>query len=124
MWFKPVLDKEELHVTIYNFMYMIIQKCREFNLSLFTCFVDYTQAFDSVEHLWNVMREMGFLKKNRVANRSILQGTTICGQNRQTGLMLAKACVRAVLCHLCYFSVYTESIMREVKEEQSNSEYD
>ena len=42
---------------------------------------------------------------------------------QQTGLVLAKACDKAVLCHLSY-SVYTESIMREVEEEQSNSEYD
>ena len=52
MWFKPVLDKE-------------IQKCRELNQPLFTCFVDYINAFDSVEHqqLWTVMRGMGFPKK-------------------------------------------------------------
>ena len=66
---------------------MIIQKCREFNQPLFTCFdfVDYTKAFDSVEHqqLWTVMREMGFQKKNRVANRSSIRLTTICSQNRQ-----------------------------------------
>ncbi len=33
---------------------MIIQKYREFNQPLFTCFVDYTKAFDSVKHqqLW------------------------------------------------------------------------
>ena len=45
---------------------------------------------------------------------------------QQTGLVLAKACNRAVLCHLSYsgYMSYTESIMREVKEEQSNSEYD
>ena len=36
--------------------------------------------------------------------------------------MLAKACDRAVLCHLSY-SVYTKSVMRAVEEEQSNSEY-
>ena len=44
---------------------MIIQKYREFNQPLFTCFVDYTKAFDSVEHqqLWTVMREMGFPKR-------------------------------------------------------------
>ena len=44
---------------------MIIQKCREFNQPLVTCFVDYTTAFDSVEHqqLWNVMREWDFQKK-------------------------------------------------------------
>ncbi len=61
MWFKPVLDKE-------------IHKCRELNQPLFTCFVDYINAFDSVEHqqLWTVMRGMGFPKQNRVANRSII----------------------------------------------------
>ena len=36
--------------------------------------------------------------------------------------MLAKACDRAVLCHLSY-SVYTKSVMRTVEGEQSNSEY-
>ena len=41
---------------------------------------------------------------------------------QQTGLVLAKACDRAVLCHLSY-SVYTKSVMREVEEEQNNSEY-
>ena len=32
---------------------------------LFTCFVDYTKAFATVEHqqLWSVMREMGFPKR-------------------------------------------------------------
>ncbi len=42
---------------------------------------------------------------------------------QQTGLVLAKECDRAVLSHISY-SVYTDSIMREVEEEQSNSEYD
>ena len=44
---------------------MIIQKCCEFNQPLFTCFVNYTKAFDSVEHqqLSTVMREMGFPKR-------------------------------------------------------------
>ena len=43
---------------------MIIQKCRGFNQSLYTLFVDYTKAFDSVEQqqLWNVMRKMRFPK--------------------------------------------------------------
>ena len=43
---------------------------------------------------------------------------------QQTGLVLAKACDMAVLCHLNYSVYNTESIMREVGEEQTNSEYD
>ena len=70
---------------------MIIQKCREFNQPLFTCFVDYTKAFDSVEHqqIWTVMREMGF--PNRIV--SLIE---------QTGLVLTKKSDTTVLCHLSY----------------------
>ena len=41
---------------------MIIKKCREFNQPLFTCFVEYTKAFDSVEQqqLWAVIRKWDF----------------------------------------------------------------
>ena len=64
MWFKPVLHKEEVHVIIILNFIMIILKCSEFNQPLFTCFLDNTKYFDSVEHqqLWTVKREMGFPK--------------------------------------------------------------
>ena len=65
VWFKPVLYKEEVPTRAHIFnLRMIIQKCREFNQPLFTCFVDYTKAFDSVEHQqpWTVMKEMEFPK--------------------------------------------------------------
>ena len=54
---------------------MIIQKCCEFNQPLFTCFADYTKAFDSIEHqqLYGLLCGNGISKKNRVANRSIIQ---------------------------------------------------
>ena len=51
------------HDHIFN-LRMIIQKCREFNQPLFTCFVDYTKAFDSVDRqqVGTVMREIVFPK--------------------------------------------------------------
>jgi len=41
---------------------MIIQKCREFNVDLYICFIDYSKAFHCVSHskLWEIMRDMGF----------------------------------------------------------------
>ena len=94
---------------------MIIQKCREFYQPLFTCFVDYTKAVDRVEHqqLWTVMREMGFQKtescrksKHYTVNNNLQSEETA---EQQTVLVLAKACNRAVLCHLSY-SVYTQRV--------------
>ena len=39
----------------------IIEKAREFQESTYFCFIDYTKAFDSVDHnkLWKILQEMG-----------------------------------------------------------------
>ena len=39
----------------------IIEKAREFQKSIYFCFVDYAKAFDSVDHntLWKILKEMG-----------------------------------------------------------------
>uniref|UniRef100_A0A0B7BNC7 Reverse transcriptase domain-containing protein n=1 Tax=Arion vulgaris TaxID=1028688 RepID=A0A0B7BNC7_9EUPU len=46
---------------IFN-MRTIIEKSREYNVDLYSCFIDYSKAFDCVEHqeLWKIMGEMGF----------------------------------------------------------------
>ena len=39
----------------------IIEKAREFQKNIYFCFIDYTKAFDSVNHnkLWEILKEMG-----------------------------------------------------------------
>ena len=39
----------------------IIEKTREFQTNIYFCFVDYTKAFDCVDHnkLWKVLQEIG-----------------------------------------------------------------
>ena len=39
----------------------IIEKAREFQKNIYFCFIDYTKAFDCVEHnqLWKILKEMG-----------------------------------------------------------------
>ena len=39
----------------------IIKKAREFQKNIYFCFIDYTKAFDSVDHnkLWKILKEMG-----------------------------------------------------------------
>ena len=39
----------------------IIEKTREFQKNVYFCFIDYTKAFDCVDHnkLWNILKEMG-----------------------------------------------------------------
>ena len=42
-------------------IYWIIKKSREFQKSNYLCFIDYTKAFDCVDHnkLWKILKEMG-----------------------------------------------------------------
>ena len=108
---------------------MIIQKSREFNQQLFTCFVDYTNAFDSVEHqqLWTVMRKMGFPKRIVSLIESLYseqQSAVRTDSGTTYWFSVSKGVRQDCIMSPQLFSVYTESIMREVKEEQSNSEYD
>ena len=39
----------------------IIGKTREFQKNIYLCFIDYTKAFDGVDHskLWKILKEMG-----------------------------------------------------------------
>ena len=39
----------------------IIKKAREFQKNIYFCFIDYTKAFDCVDHnkLWKILQEMG-----------------------------------------------------------------
>ena len=39
----------------------IIEKAREFHKNIYFCFVDYTKAFDCVDHnkLWKILKEIG-----------------------------------------------------------------
>ena len=39
----------------------IIEKARECQENIYFCFIDYTKAFDCVDHnkLWNILKEMG-----------------------------------------------------------------
>ena len=39
----------------------IVKKTREFQKNIYFCFIDYTKAFDCVDHnkLWKILKEMG-----------------------------------------------------------------
>ena len=58
--FKLDLEKAEETDQIANIPW-IIEKAREFQKSIYFCFINYTKAFDYVDDskLWEVLKEMG-----------------------------------------------------------------
>ena len=59
--FKLELEKaEEPEIKKAN-IHWITEKAREFQKNIYFCFIDYTKAFDCVDHnkLWKILKEMG-----------------------------------------------------------------
>ena len=42
-------------------VFCVIEKVRDFQKNIYFCFIDYTKAFDYVDHnkLWKILKEMG-----------------------------------------------------------------
>ena len=54
----------------------IIEKAREFQKNIYFCFIDYTKAFDCVDHnkLWKILKEMGILDHLTCLLRNLYAG--------------------------------------------------
>ena len=87
----------------------IIEKAREFQKNIYFCFIDYTKAFNYVDHnkLWKILQEMGLpdhltcLLRNLYAHQEARHGT-------RTGSKSGKEYMKAVYCHPAYL-IYMQS---------------
>ena len=55
------LVQEQREESLYLYKGWIMEKAREFQKNICFCFIDYSKAFDCVDHntLWKILREMG-----------------------------------------------------------------
>ena len=62
----------------------IIEKAREFQKHIDFCFIDYTKAFDSVDHnkLWKILKEMGIPDHLTCLLRNLYAGQEATIRNR------------------------------------------
>ena len=93
----------------------IIEKAREFQKSIYFCFIDYTKAFVCVDHnkLCKILKEM------RISDHitCLLINVYVVKKQRkmeqQTGSKLGKQYFKAVYCHPAYLT-YMQSISCEM----------
>ena len=54
----------------------IIEKAREFQENIYFCFIDYSKAFDHVDHnkLWKILKEMGIPDHSTCLLRKLYAG--------------------------------------------------
>ena len=90
------------------------QKAREFLKNICFCFIDYTKAFDCVDHnkLWKILQEMGISDHPPCLLRTLYAGQeeTELDMEQQTGSKSGKEYVKAVYCHpACLTSMQSTS---------------
>ena len=86
-----------------------MEKAREFQKTIYFCFIDYTNAFDCVDHnkLWKILKEKGIpdhltcLPKNLYAVR---KHQLELDMEQQTGSKSGKEYIKAVYCHPVYLT--------------------
>ena len=90
----------------------IIEKARDFQKKISFCFIDYTKAFDCVDHkkLWKILQEMGIPDNVTCPLRNLYAGqeATELDMEQQTGSKQEKEYVKAAYCHPAYL-IYVQS---------------
>ena len=86
----------------------IIVKARESQKNIYFCFIDYSKAFDCVDHnkLWKILQEMGISDHLPCLLRSLYAGqeATELDMEQQTGYKSGKKYLKAVYSHPAYLT--------------------
>ena len=104
----------------------IIKKAREFQKSIYFCFIDYAKAFDCVDHnkLWKILKEMGIpdhltcLLRNMYAGKEATLRTVHGTTDR---FQIRKGVHQGCILSPCLFNFYAEYIMRNTGLEETQA---
>ena len=117
LMFKLVLEKaEEPEIKLPNICW-IMEKAREFQKNIHFCFIDYTKAFDCVDHnkLWKILKEMGIPDHLTCLLRNLYTGqevTVRTGHGITDWFQIGKGVCQGCILSPCLFNLHAEYIMR------------
>ena len=98
-------------------IHWIIEKAREFQKIIYFCFIDYSKAFDCVDHnkLWKILKEIGipdhltYLLRKLYAGQEAIVRT---GHGTIDWFQIGKGVRQGCILSPCLFNLYAEYIMR------------
>ena len=104
----------------------IIEKTREFQKNIYFCFIDYTKAFDCVDHnkLWKILKEMGIPDHLTCLLRNLYAGqeaTVRNGHGTTDWFQVGKGVYQGSILSPCLFNLYAEYIMRDSGLEEARA---
>ena len=92
-------------------------KKQEFQKNIYFCFIDYTKAFDCVDHnkLWKILQEMEIPDHLTCLLRNLYAGqeaTVRTGHETTDWFQIRKGVLQGCVLSSCLFNLYAEYIMR------------
>ena len=92
-------------------------KKQEFQKNIHFCFIDYTKAFDCVDHdeLWKILQEMGIQDHPTCLLRNVYAGQEAIvrtGYGTTDWFQIGKGVPQGCILSPCFFNLYAEYIMR------------
>ena len=105
----------------------IIEKAREFQKNIYFCFIDYTKAFDCVDHnkLWKTLQEMGIpdhltcLLRNMYAGQ---EATVRTSQGTMDWFQIGKGVCQGCILSPCLFNLHAEYMLWNARLDEAQME--
>ena len=105
-------------------IHWIIEKARQFQKSIYFCFIDYAKAFDCVDHnkLWKILQEIGIPDHFTCRLRNLYAGQEVTVRTRHETMECFQI-GKGVLYILspCLFNLYAEYIIRNAGPEEAQA---
>ena len=97
-------------------IHWIIKKARELQKNIYFCFIDYTKAFDCMDHnkLWKILQEMGIADHLTCFLGNLYEGqeaTVRTGQGTTDWFQIGKGVCQGCILSPGLFNLYAEYIM-------------
>ena len=104
----------------------ITDKAREFPKNIYFCFIDYTKAFDCVDHnkLWKILKEMGIPDHLICLLRNLYTGqeaTVRTGHGTMDWFKIGKGVCQGCILSPCLFNLNAEYIMQNARLDDSQA---
>ena len=107
-------------------IHWIIKKAREFQKNIHFFFIDYTKAFDFMDHnkLWKIFKEMGIpdhlicLLRNLYAGQ---EATVKTGHGTTDWFQIGKGVRQGCIMSSCLFNLYAEYIMQNSRLDKAEA---
>ena len=100
-----------------KYIFWIIENTREFQKSIYFCFIDYAKAFDCVDHnqLLKILKDVGIPDHLTFLLRILYTGeeaTVRTGHETTDWFQIGKGVCQVCILSPCLFSLYAKYIMR------------